>query len=151
MIDLIRRASNTVVVLVIATVTACALVHMLAMLAVYGTLLLQGEPMPLNSALLGGAMWVGAMQGGAVLPVVLTLGSGLHVGLMRFRMTGLIHYVGAAMIVTVVALLMQALSLGASTVVTFWIIGAASGVLAGCVFWLIRRPDRDVISAPLQP
>jgi hypothetical protein len=31
------------------------------------------------------------------------------------------------------------------------ITGACAGVIAGLVFWLIRRPDRDVISPPPRP
>jgi hypothetical protein len=29
--------------------------------------------------------------------------------------------------------------------------GACAGVIAGLVFWLVRHPDRDVLSAPLRP
>lgn len=149
-IDLVRRTSLTLSILLIATVFGCALIHVLAMLAVYATLLIQGDPMQVNPALLAGAMWVGAMQGVAALPVALVLGFALHVLLLRAGMTRLVHYVCAALFVTAVALLVDMFSYGVSTVVTFWIMGAASGVLAGCIFWVIRRPDRDAVSAPPQ-
>lgn len=149
-IELARRTSLTLATLVVATVFGCALIHVLAMLLVYATLLVQGNPMQVNPAILARAMWVGAMQGVAALPVAIVLGFALHVLMLRIGMTRLVYYVCAALFVTVVALLVDMLSFGVSTVVTFWIMGAASGVLAGCIFWLVRRPDRDAVSAPPQ-
>lgn len=146
LLELVRRTFRTFASLVIAIVFACALVHILAMLAVYATLLLGGEPMPLNPGILAGALWVGAMQGVSVLPVALPLGAFLHIMLMRSGKTRLTFYVGAGLVLAAMSALFLGLVNGFAFNLAFAIMGVLSGVLGGCLFWLGRRPDRDRVS-----
>jgi hypothetical protein len=140
--DLIGRASRTLASLVIAVVFGCGLVHLLGMLAVYGWLLVQGEPMQIHPGILAGAMWIGAMQGASALPVVIILGWALHLLLMRSGKTGIAAYIGAALLVTAASALFLGLLNGFAFNTAFAVMAVASGVLGGCLFWLGRSPGR---------
>jgi hypothetical protein len=142
--DLIRRTSRTFASLVIGAVFGCGLVHVLGMLALYTVLLIQGEPLEVHPGILAGAMWVGAMQGVKALPVAVLLGGLLHSGLKRAGQTGVLPYACAGLIVAAASALVFGLIDGFTFNSAFAVMGALAGALGGCLFWLGRRPDRDV-------
>ena len=146
--DLIRRASITLASLVVAVIGACALVHVVAMLFAFGVILAQGEAMAIHPGILAGAMWVGAMQGASVLPVAFPLGALLHFVLMRTGRAGLLPYLGAALVVTAASAVYFGIVNGFTFNLAFAVMAVASGALGGCLFWLGRRPDRDVSRRP---
>ena len=142
-VDLIRRTARTLASLVIAAVGGCAIVHVFAMLFAYGVMLVQGEPMEIHPGLLAGAFWVGGMQGASILPVAVPLGALLHLALMRLGRTGLLPYLGAALVIAAASALCIGLLNGFAFNLAFAIMAAAAGLLGGCLFWTARRPDRD--------
>jgi len=141
--DLIRRASILLTGLVVAVIGACALVHVVAMLFAYGVMLVQGEAMAIHPGILAGALWVGAMQGASVLPVAVPLGALLHFALMRTGRTGLLPYLGAALVVAAASTVYLGIFNGFAFNLAFATMAVASAALGGCMFWLSRRPDRD--------
>ncbi len=141
--DLIRRASRTFASLVISAFAGCAIVHVFAMLFTYGVLLVHGEPMQIHPGLLAGAFWVGGMQAANILPVAVPLGVLLHLVLMRTGRTGLLPYLGAGLLVAAASALFLGFLNGFAFNLAFAIMGTASGMIGGCLFWSARRPDRD--------
>lgn len=139
---MIQRTMHTLIGLVVATLFGCALVHIAAMLFVYATLAAQGDPMDIHPGILAGAMWVGAMQGASVLAVAIPLGALLHLALMRASMTSLPAYLGAGLMVAAASALVLGLFNGFAFNTSFAVMGVASGLLGGSLFWLVRRPDR---------
>ncbi len=146
--ELIRRASIMLASLVVAVIGACALIHVVAMLFAYGVMLAQGEAMAIHPGILAGAMWVGAMQGASVLPVAVPLGALLHLALMRTGRAGLLPYLGAGLVVTAASAVYLGIVNGFAFNLAFAAMAVASGALGGCMFWLSRRPDRDVSRRP---
>ena len=147
--DLIRRTSRTFASLVIAIVFACGLVHLLGMLLVYGFLLIGGEPMPINPGILAGSFWVGAMQGVSVLLVAIPLGALSHIVLMRSGGTALLPYVLAGLVLAGASTVFLGVTNGFAFNAAYAVMAVTSGALGGCLFWLIRRPDRDAIASQL--
>jgi hypothetical protein len=145
--ELIRRTARTFASLVVAAVAGCALVQLLAMLVVYAMLLVQGEAMQIHPGILAGAFWVGGMQGVSILPIAVPLGALLHLILMRAGRTQLLPYLGAGLLIAAASALFLGLINGFAFNTAFAIMGVASGVLGGCLFWLARRPDRERVPA----
>jgi hypothetical protein len=140
--DMLRRAVEILTGLVIAVVFGCALVHVLAMLAVYGVLLIQGEPMAINPGVIAGAMLIGAMQGANSLLVAVPLGAVFHFALKYKGWIGLVAYLGAGLVVAAAAALVSGFASGFEFKVAETIMVAASGLLGGFLFWMTRSSDR---------
>jgi len=145
LVDLIRRTSHIFASLVIAIVFACALVHMLGMLTVYGLLLIGGEPVPLNLGILAGSFWVGAMQGISVMLVAIPLGALSHILLWRSRSTVLLPYLLAGLVLAGASTVFLGVRNSFAFNTAYAVMAVTSGALGGCLFWLIRRPDRDLV------
>jgi len=143
LMDFIRSVARTLPALVIAVVFSNAFVHLLAMLAVYLVLIVQGEPMALNPGILAGAMWIGAMQGANVLLLAIPLGAAFDILLVRSRKTQALHYIGAGFLVAVSCALYVGVIYGFAFNMVFAATTLFAGLLGGFMYWLIRRPHRD--------
>lgn len=94
---------------------------------------------------------IGAFLG---LPAALTLGLPIHLLLLRYGWTSLLHYsaFGAVIAFAMQSTLMLAFNglsfLGAEHGIwALSLLTALAGAIGGLVFWLIRRPDRDARGA----
>ncbi len=100
-----------------------------------------------------GAMY-GVMLGLALgWPTMMLIGLPLHGWLLRHVRTGVLSYVLAGAVAAMApTLASEAVAFAQSPAdrpaAAVLIFGAATGVLCGLLFWLIRRPDRDAANPP---
>jgi hypothetical protein len=96
--------------------------------------------------------WVLYVFMAAIMSLVVMIVGGLpaHALLMRFKRTRWFEYTGAASALVVVGWMVAAFGRATSlqAVAEGFLAAATFGALLGLLAWLIRRPDRDAITAP---
>lgn len=76
------------------------------------------------------------------------MGRDTRMDLIGTGCVGLPPCLGAGLVVTAASTVYLGIVNGFAFNRALTIMGAASGVLGGCLFWLARRPDRDGAPAP---